>query len=323
MNRNTIICQECGSRNLLGDLTCAECKEVLPQTAAPLPPPITTPLPPPKTTPLPPPTTSPLPAFPTPSLPSSAQMASARDGQIEVSLDRPNYLEAVRFPFRQPDWPNRLWLPALIFFIPVINVIIMRGWRLEITRRLGRGWTDRLPEPNGIVRYFFDGLKLWFMTGIYLIPQFLILLFFGLGPIETLFTILAWLFSPERTSLFGLIGQIGLGSIIQLIVPLVYWALTYPLYRIAMVRFAYTGSLAVFFDVPTNLTIAQEHFGLVVRVYLFEQLTSVLFVFLSSLFGVTGIGVLVVAGVLFPAQYWTTGYLFGSLAAVVQSRKLV
>jgi hypothetical protein len=258
-----------------------------------------------------------LPGFSTPAVP-----VLAGDAGPPVSLDRPNYLEALRFPFRQANWPSRLWLPSAIAFFPVVNIIVMRGWRLEMTRRLGRGWTDRLPEPAGVGRYFLDGLVLWLMTSIYFIPQFILLLFFGLDPVGTILALLTWLFTPERVSFFVLLGQLGLGALVQLLLPLIYWVLTYPLYRVAMVRFAYTGSVGVFFDFVNNLNIAREHFGLVLRIYIFEYLTNFLVFVLGIILAATGIGALAVPLLIFPMHYWTTGYLFGSLAALVQSRQL-
>lgn len=326
MSRNTTICPDCGLRNSAEAATCADCGAALPArppVAASPPavavPPLSRPA---IVEPALPATTAAPQLTPVAAAQAVAAPALAANPGPSVSLDRPNYGEAIRFPFRQANWPERLWLPPLIFFLPFVNVIVMRGWRLEVARRLGRGWSDRLPEPSGFGRYLLDGLVLWLMTGLYLIPQFVLLLFFGFGPLGALLAVLVWLFTPERVSFFTLLGQIGFGTLLQALLPLVYWLVTYPLYRVAMVRYAYTGSVGVFFDVANNLNIARQHLGLVLQIYLFEQLSAFLFVVLCALLAPTVIGALAIPLLLFPALYWTTGYLFGSLAAVVQSRQL-
>jgi hypothetical protein len=257
-------------------------------------------------------------AQPAPIFTGSAPAPAAR---ADLPVSQMKYLDAVRFPFLQYNWAQRLWLPSLIAFIPIINFIIMRGWRLEITRRVGRDMNDRLPDPSNLLRFFIDGLVLWFMTGLYLVPEIIMLLIFGFGP---LFTFFGWIYNtitgnPHAGSFLALIAEMGIGSFVRMLLPIVYWILTYPLYRVAMVRYAYTGSIGVFFDVGTNLNIARKHMGQAMALYAVEQLSSILFVILSGLISLTGIGAIIVLVLLFPALYWTTGYLFGSFAAQIQA----
>ncbi len=228
--------------------------------------------------------------------------------------ERPDYLRALIWPFQRPDWIERMWWLPLVHFVPVFNFIIMRGWRLDVVRRVSRNEPQPIPDLRDFGRFFADGLILWAMTGLYFLPQIFLLALFGFKPIEVGLTVLFWLFQTvtgDAISFGALLADLGLAALVSVILPIVYWLATYPLYRVAMVRYAATGKVGVFFDVFTNLRIAGANFAAVMTLYIFEFLATMAFGMLSSALLSTVFGAVAVPLVLFPALYWTTAYLFG------------
>jgi len=233
-----------------------------------------------------------------------------------VDLERPDYMQAVVWPFRRPNWPERMWWLPLVHFVPMFNFIIMRGWRLDVVRRMSRNEPQPLPDLRDFGRFFADGLILWAMTGVYLLPQILLLALFGFKPIEAGLTVLFWLFrtlAGDAVSFGTVLADLGLAALVSVILPIVYWLGTYPLYRVAMVRYAVTGKVSTFFDLFTNIRIAGTTFTAVMTVFIFEFLAATAFGLLSGALISTFIGSIAVPLVLFPALYWTTAYLFGVL----------
>lgn len=55
-----------------------------------------------------------------------------------------------------------LWIPA-ISMVPLANMIVLRGWREEILRRLSREEREVLPEPD-LGRFLVLGVQSWLVT---------------------------------------------------------------------------------------------------------------------------------------------------------------
>lgn len=236
------------------------------------------------------------------------------------------YLRAFSFPFAVPGWPRKLWWLPLVAVIPLVDVVLMRGWRTEVVRRMGRGNPDPLPDLRDFGRFVKDGLWLWLMTAIYFVPQAILLFFFGAGAISMAITIGRWLIaqlSGEPTVSLGvLLAQLGFNALANLIIPLIYPILTYPLFRIATVRFALLGWIGAFFDLLTNLRLAGRHFGAAVRLFLLEYLTTAALLILGGMAATTVVGAVIVPLLLFPMLYWSTGHLFGRFAQQISADPL-
>lgn len=258
---------------------------------------------------------------------STVQLGGLRIEPIAAAdVERPDYLRALTWPFQRPDWPERMWWLPLIHFVPVFSFIMMRGWRLDVVRRIARNDSQPLPDMRDFGRFFADGMILYAMTGLFLLPQILLLAFFGFQPIEVALTVIFWVFQTftgEAVSFGALLADLGISAMVSVILPLVYWLGTYPVYRVAMVRYAATGKVSVFFDVVNNLRIAAANFAPVMTLFIFEFLVTVAFGFLSGLVLSTIIGGIAVPLLLFPALYWTTAYLFGVFGLHVATPRAV
>ncbi len=112
---------------------------------------------------------------------------------------------------------------------------------------MGRRDEKVLPDINGIGRYLADGMLLWLMTGIYFIPQIILLRLFGGGLVGNLLTVLTWFYETwiagaETISFVALMADVGVGIAVALILPGIYYFLSWPFYRAAMTRYSVTGN---------------------------------------------------------------------------------
>lgn len=100
--------------------------------------------------------------------------------------------ESFSFPFEDPEWAQKLFIAALLmlanFLVPIIPVFFLAGYGLEIMRGvvLGDG-RSRLPPWRDWGRLFMDGLSLFGISLLYMLPVILFALIgFGLMFLPTL-----------------------------------------------------------------------------------------------------------------------------------------
>lgn len=78
-----------------------------------------------------------------------------------------DYLEYVKFPFQDHDWPKKLLIGAIIIVIPVVNILAL-GYLMECMRLGIRGRTV-LPEWREWEQLAIQGLMLLVVGVVYLI----------------------------------------------------------------------------------------------------------------------------------------------------------
>lgn len=294
----TVFCTKCGAQNAATNAFCYQCGNKLTAVS--------------ETTLVPIPTAPP----PTPTtLRPVLQTRMAEPHQF-------NYLEAIVFPFKQSKWMGKLWWLPFVTFFPPFSFIIMRGWRLDLVRRIGKRNPDPLPSLNDIGRFFAEGILLYVMTALYLVPLAIFTLIAGASWLQTVLEIGWWILQlifdrNNAVSFGGLITQLGFGAIVQLASPFMYLVFTYPFYRISMIRYALGKNALVFFDVVGNTREILKNPIMLMSLWFMEILTATLFGFINGILIATLAGVVIlpfVLAILFPLQYSITGYLFGSLA---------
>lgn len=230
---------------------------------------------------------------------------------------------AFSFPFRSEDWPRSMWWVAAMAYIPLFGLLLLRGWRVDITRRLGAHDPRPLPELARIGRFGADGLILWLISFLYWIPGLILIAVFSMDQLTKVTLMARWAFEKasggELTmTLEGILTAIGLAGLAEGIIPFLYFMAIYPLYRAGMIRFALTDRVGCFFDVWTNLQLALKHFRDFMVVFFFDwAMVRVGIGILTVILAATGIGILLIPAVVLPTYYWTTGYLYGALAARV------
>lgn len=228
-------------------------------------------------------------------------------------------LEALIYPFRNPNWPVRLWWVPLVNLVPIFGLIVMRGWRLDITRRMSQGDPDRLPKLADFGRFFGDGVVLWIMTGLYYIPQIIILSLFAPDLMTNIWSTVLYFWSLLAGDPMMTFGQyaasIGVGLLTQAGVPILYQLVSLPIYRTAMLRYAITGNMLVFFDFITSARLCMAYFsGVMAAVFATLAANFLINVVLSGVIAATFVGAPLIPLVTIPVSYWVVGYIYGSLA---------
>lgn len=231
-----------------------------------------------------------------------------------------DYAESATFPLRHPDWFHRIWWLAVVNFVPVLNLVLMRGWRLELTRRIGYGNPQPFPESRDLGNFLGSGVILWFMTFLYNVPLFFVIFFFERELPRTLWQTVVFLFQwiwGEEGASAGAFLSLLVKALGQASLPTLCYFVAWPLYRVAMLRFALTGNPGSFFRPIANLRLVLRHLNLFFLLFFFDLLSQTLLAVAGGVLTALGIGVLVTPAVLLPMYYWTTGHLYGRAASVL------
>jgi hypothetical protein len=229
------------------------------------------------------------------------------------------YREALHLPFRNDRWLEKIWWISVIGFIPILDLLIFRGWRLDITRRIALGETDVLPNGRDVMRFLVNGAILWTMTLLYFIVPFLIIFASGTGSLRSIWQSLQWLYLTLLTdqptaSLGEVLGQ-EIGRFLGRVAIEGAWVIiSWPLYRAGMLRFAMTGNPLAFFRLFANLVVVLRNVKAFVVLFLYELPTFLLMTVLSAILTATGFGALLVPAISMPLYYWITGFEYGHLA---------
>ncbi|NJP06908.1 MAG: hypothetical protein HC837_15465 [Chloroflexaceae bacterium] len=213
----------------------------------------------------------------------------------------------------------RLWWLPLISLVPLINVLVMRGWRLDLVGRMGTYRDQIVPRPGHIGRFIINGLILWLMSLLYALPQTILIWLFGAGLFTQARTIIEWFyrsfFTEAATMPFEeMMATVGTKLAISLIVPTIYYVLSWPVYRTAMIRYSVTGQITVFFDVVTTMPLLFRHSARLFLAFLYTIVTQIALFLISVALFFTGIGALLIPVVTIPINAWVTGHLYGQLA---------
>lgn len=108
-----------------------------------------------------------------------------------------------RFPFQGPDWANRFILGCALLFagwvVPILPVLFVYGYALEVMRRVIDGEEPSLPPWQDWGRLFVDGLRAFTVSLVYLLPAALI----SLGSMGLYFASFSFLVREQQ--MFGVI----------------------------------------------------------------------------------------------------------------------
>lgn len=125
--------------------------------------------------------------------------------------------DLLRFPFQGPDWQNRFLVGAGLvlagFFIPIVPLVFVSGYALQVTRRVIEGEAPSLPAWDDWGRLGVDGLRSMVVSLVYLLPGALVYL----GGMAVYFggvTVMPFMLdsSPDASALFffGLMALIAI-----------------------------------------------------------------------------------------------------------------
>lgn len=201
--------------------------------------------------------------------------------------------------------------------IPVVNVIILRGWRVAVVRRMAWKRDASLPAFRPL-QFFLDGLFLWTLTSIYTVIPLILISLFGFGGIVALvkdmYTLALIVMGQTKITFTDFVLSQLIDTIAGLGIEIVWIAVSLPLHRVAMMRFAITGRHRSFLQIYSNGRFLLQHFGEFVSIWVFSVVTGIIFSVVSASLTITIMGALLIPLVILPTYYWSSGYEYGELA---------
>ena len=239
------------------------------------------------------------------------------------------FVVAPIFPFIQIDWPIKMWVFIALSYVPIVNVIIARGWRMEYIHRLGWSYQRVLPSPIDILRFSRDGLLLWIMRGAFALVPVVIIVSFGLDGLIDLWNDTVEIFQLlfgylwERTlsteeffqGLWNFIVTEFIHSILVVLIENIWLVIYVPVYRIGMLRFALTGRLIKsHLSLGKNLKFLFKNLIDIVFMYAFNVFNFIVVLLVDGALVMSVIGIPLIPIVTFYMYYWNSGYEYGLLA---------
>ena len=237
------------------------------------------------------------------------------------------WLEGLIYPFKEKDWKSKMWLIPLIGILltPVVQLIALRGWRVELVRRIGLKTQNILPKADlsTVLKYAIHGIKLWAISFVYLFIPIILFKILGINPFKQLFreiiNLIGYFFSnntglPLSTLLWNSFWAIMYEILIQNMWLVFY----YPYYRAASIRYALTGKLrkshlAFMPNIMFVLRNVKEFISLMIN----QIVDKVVLFFLNAILTLIltpFISVFLFPMFLFFADFWASGYDYGQVA---------
>lgn len=228
------------------------------------------------------------------------------------------YFYPLIFPFYQKNWVRKTWWLCLIAVVPMVDLILLSGWRLNLIKRIVRNENEILPTAD-IVSFFKGGLVLWLFGISYVLVPFLLIMSTGTGELGAIIEIVKWLANyltgTENTLAWHeLLNEQGTYFVIRTLIEIAWLLVSMPIYRMGMLRYAITGKVGCFINIPLNAYLALKYGWKIILMWVFGVF-MVAFVMITT----TILAATVIFAVLAPifgllVYYWATGYEYGHLA---------
>ena len=246
-------------------------------------------------------------------LPPAAPVPPFVPGRLDIR-------EALTFPFRGSRGLARIWWMPFATLIPVFASMLLRGWRLDLIRRVSREDPEPLPDVRDTGRFLANGAVLLVMAFLYNLPLTVFVLVFGFGKIAAALDVFWWalqnLFTEGAGTFWAIVGGLVMELLVESIAPILFLVAVYPLYRMAVIRFALSGELRCFFQVFRNLRLCFRLMPEIFLVFFVDFIALRLLRWTARALITFGVGV-VIAPLTTALYFWTTGHLFGQVAARV------
>ncbi|MEM1177850.1 MAG: DUF4013 domain-containing protein [Acidobacteriota bacterium] len=218
--------------------------------------------------------------------------------------------KAILFPWRHAKRPL-LWLSALQF-VPVFGSILNRGWRLSY---LAQPTPSGYPELGKLPRIVADGLLLWAVYGLFLLPNLFVHAASGFSWFFDLWKILKYIAGALSAGTpaqgFGVfVTDVLVGFLLTTTFVVFYSVASWPVLRVGMMRYAVEGRASALFQLKSNMRIAWEHRCALLGSYIQAKLLIVVALFASGLLAVTVVGGVLIPAVLGPWRILASGLIF-------------
>lgn len=261
------------------------------------------------------------------------------EGQINSEEDdkgsvaERNFAQAIkRLVSQQPHRALLGLLFGVVFFIegiPLVGDVIgeffripLRGWRFQIVRRMARHEHPVLPDFGSFSEVMKNGLILFVIQSIYWLPHFILIFFFSDDWMSAGVQVADWGYSrfiagQNTIPFFEMARSAVIGLLLVIPFHVAYWLISWPVYRIGMLRYAINDKPKSFFQIRKNAALLfqknyAEIFKLMFQMFIVESIIGQLIGVFSSLLTKTWIGL--PAAFLWPISYGVIGYLWGSVA---------
>lgn len=230
-----------------------------------------------------------------------------------------DFKDSLCYPFKDSEWAAKLWPLPLITLIPVIgllSVILLKGWRFEMVKRLSAG--DVTLPPFDPVIMFKRGLLLWcVMTAHIFVPGILCAILGIGGPIgfvQDLYQILAngfsdWAQSEPKDWAFSIL------------IYFIWAIISFPVFQAGMIRYANSGDWKTLLNVALNFALFVKYIHYFIKFYLSWLALIVLIAVLDSALAITGFGILLIPTVSIVGYYISSAYDLGVLAHKINSKE--
>lgn len=223
-----------------------------------------------------------------------------------------------------------LILNSVLSFFFKINEPLIRGWRLNIIRRVALNEPVQVPSwrPDHLIVYFLKGWVLIISRTIYFLPAMIIVYLSGFQ----LFDVLKELFFFIRDKFLNadnmgyvefllqkILPQFGIEVLIHLVVLLLYVVFVWPIYRIITIKYALKKcSGAGFFSVKqiySAIQIFRKNAAPIYGVYAFVLSIDVITILVINGLTAATLGAfsLVAPAVSLLMRFWIKGYAYGIL----------
>ncbi|MDH5506378.1 MAG: DUF4013 domain-containing protein [Anaerolineae bacterium] len=110
-----------------------------------------------------------------------------------------DFTAAFTFITKDKDWPVKILIGSLLA-LTGIGMIPLMGWMVEISKRVANNDPDALPEWDNIGDLFINGLKLFGVSLVWLLPMMAIF------SCAALFSIIANPENSGESNVFGIMG---------------------------------------------------------------------------------------------------------------------
>jgi hypothetical protein len=185
--------------------------------------------------------------------------------------------KAFTYVFDDPDWVMKVGILALLQFVPIIGQIMAIGYVLALLRNVAAGEARPLPAWDRFADMAVDGLKLFVIHLVYLIPLLL------LCAIPLSGAIAAGVLSDRNRDIGQTLGALaGLGSVATFCIVMLYALAVAIISPAVTVLYSRTGSIAVGFNPGKILGY--------IRQYSSPYLTTLIIILLASFLIATLVG---------------------------------
>ena len=206
------------------------------------------------------------------------------------------------YMFEDENWLKKLLIGGIVAIIPIVNFAAF-GYIIQIIRNTRDGHPTPLPEWDQFGAYFMDGLWIFLIMLVYLIPVILLSCIQGVGTA-------ALANSQDAESIVAILSGclsclMGLWSlVVAVILPAV------------MIRYAEVGEFMAGFRFGEIFSVITANVG--------SYIVVLLLMWVASFIGQLGI-ILCVIGVIFTSfwSYLVGGNLMGQLAAQIRQNQPV